>query len=141
MNRARPFIFSTAMPPYFAHQIRAALRIAVQADSERARLRETSERLRSLLQGAGFNTGTSSSQIIPVILGDNESALHFAAELKKNGFSARAIRPPTVSRGTSRLRLSLTSNITAEQVDPACRGHDGSERDACVAATCLSNSS
>jgi len=117
VNRARPFIFSTAMPPYFAHQIRAALRIAVQADSDRARLRETPERLRSLLQGAGFNTGTSSSQIVPVILGDNESALHFAAELKKNGFTARAIRPPTVSRGSSRLRLSLTSKITAEEVD------------------------
>lgn len=117
VNRARPFIFSTAMPPYFAHQIRAALRIAVGADSERARLRETPERLRSLLQGAGFNTGASSSQIVPVILGDNESALHFAAELKKNGFTARAIRPPTVSPGSSRLRLSLTSKITAEKVD------------------------
>jgi len=121
VNRARPFIFSTAMPPYFALQIRAALRITVGADSERARLRETSDRLRSLLQGAGFNTGTSSSQIVPVILGDNESALHFAAELKRSGFTARAIRPPTVSPGSSRLRLSLTSKITAENVDRLAR--------------------
>jgi 8-amino-7-oxononanoate synthase len=117
VNRARPFIFSTAMPPYFAHQIRAALRIAVGSDSERAQLRETAKRLRSLLQRAGFNTGTSTSQIVPVILGDNEAALHFAAELRKNGFAARAIRPPTVRPGTSRLRLSLTSKITAEKVD------------------------
>lgn len=122
VNRARTFIFSTAMPPYFAHQISAALRIAARANSERARLKEVAERLRGLLQEAGFSTGTSASQIVPVILGDNEVALHFAAQLRKNGFAVRAIRPPSVSPGTSRLRLSLTSKITAEQVNELVGG-------------------
>jgi len=75
------------------------------------------KQLRELLREAGFNTGTSSSQIIPVMLGDNEVALYFAAELRRNGFAVRAIRPPTVSPGTSRLRLSLTTKITREQVN------------------------
>ncbi len=117
INRARTFIFSTAMPPYFAYQISAALRIAASADLERCSLTEVAESLRALLREAGFNTGTSSSQIIPVMLGDNEVALYFAAELRRNGFAVRAIRPPTVSPGTSRLRLSLTTKITREQVN------------------------
>src|SRR5262249_49440765 len=75
INRARSFIFSTAMPPYFVHQIRAALHLAAAADLERARLLKLADQLRSALQRGGFNTGTSTSQIVPVIVGDNESAL------------------------------------------------------------------
>lgn len=117
INRARTFIFSTAMPPYFAHQIRAALRIARQAGPERTGLGNAAEDLRRRLQGEGFDTGTSASQIVPIILGENETALHFAAQLRNSGFAVRAIRPPTVRAGTSRLRLSLTSKITAEEID------------------------
>lgn len=105
------------MPPYFAHLISAALRIAAGADSDRRSLSELGEFLRTLLREAGSNTGTSSSQIVPVMLGDNEVALHFAAELRKNGFTVRAIRPPNVSSGTSWLRRSLTTRITREQVN------------------------
>ena len=117
INRARTFIFSTAMPPYFAHQIRAALRIARQAGPERTGLGNAAEDLRRRLQGEGFDTGTSASQIVPIILGENETALHFAAQLRNSGFAVRAIRPPTVRAGTSRLRLSLTSKVTAEEID------------------------
>ena len=73
--------------------------------------------MRRRLQGEGFDTGTSASQIVPIILGENETALHFAARLRESGFAVRAIRPPTVRAGTSRLRLSLTSKITAEEID------------------------
>ena len=117
INRARTFIFSTAVPPYVAHQIRAALRITMAAELERAHLHALATRLRASLQASGFNTGASTSQIVPVFLGDNETSLHFAAELRKSGFGVRAIRPPTVSPGTSRLRISLTSTLTAEQMD------------------------
>jgi 8-amino-7-oxononanoate synthase len=55
-----------------------------------------------------------------VILGSNEIALHVARQLQSNGFAVRAIRPPTVPPGTSRLRLSLTSKITHEQVSRLC---------------------
>ncbi len=116
VNRARPFVFSTAMPPYFAGQIRAALKIARDADAQRAHLRDISERLRKLLSAAGLDCGTSATQIIPVILGSNEAALRVAEILRDNGFAAKAVRPPTVPEGTARIRVSLTSRITFEQI-------------------------
>lgn len=116
INRARTFIFSTAMPPYFAVQIRAALELARAADAERAHLREIAEELRASLTHAGLHCGASSTHILPVILGGNEAALHVATELQRAGFAAKAIRPPTVPPGTARIRISLTSRITTEQV-------------------------
>lgn len=116
INRARTLIFSTAMPPYFAEQIRSALALARAADSERAHLREIADELRVSLVAAGIHCGESSTHIVPVILGSNEAALHVASELQRAGFAAKAIRPPTVPRGTARIRISLTSRITKEQV-------------------------
>jgi 8-amino-7-oxononanoate synthase len=116
VNRARTFLFSTAMPPYLAGQIRAALRLARQADAERAHLREISALLRDALAARGLDCGASRTHIVPVILGTNEKALHVAARLQEHGFAAKAIRPPTVPAGTSRIRISLTCRITAENV-------------------------
>lgn len=116
INRARTFVFSTAMPPYFAGQIRAAVELAQAADREREHLRELGSELRATLRAAGIDCGSSSTHIVPVILGSNEAALHAASELQRAGFGARAIRPPTVPAGTSRIRISLTSRITTEQV-------------------------
>ena len=116
VNRARTFIFSTAMPPYFAGQIRAALHLAMQSDAERAHLREISNLLREELSAIGVGFGASTTQIIPVFCGSNESALRVAAHLQANGFAARAIRPPTVPAGTARVRISLTAKITREDV-------------------------
>ncbi|HEX4003332.1 MAG TPA: 8-amino-7-oxononanoate synthase [Candidatus Acidoferrales bacterium] len=116
INRARTFIFSTAMPAYFAGQIRAALSLARAADAERAHLRAIAGALREALAAAGLPCGTSCTQIVPVILGTNEAALHVASELQRGGFAVRAIRPPTVPPGTARIRISLTSKITIEDV-------------------------
>jgi 8-amino-7-oxononanoate synthase len=117
INRARTFIFSTALPPHMAAQVCAALRIAEQADAERAHLRVISRYLHSRLGEAGFDVGGSESQIIPVILGTNEYAVMFAEELSRAGFAIRPIRPPTVPDGKSRLRISLTSRITMDDVE------------------------
>jgi len=116
VNRARTFLFSTALPPYFSRQIRAALAIAREEDSRRKHLREIANALRAELSAAGLNCGTSSTQIVPVILGSNEAALHVAARLQGAGFAVRAIRPPTVPAGTARIRISLTSRITLAEV-------------------------
>lgn len=116
LNRARTFIFSTAMPPYFAGQIRAALELAVCADGERAHLRAISDLLREQLRRAGIGYGTSETQIVPVMCGTNEAALHVASALQESGFAVRAIRPPTVPEGTARVRLSLTAKITRDDV-------------------------
>jgi 8-amino-7-oxononanoate synthase len=67
--------------------------------------------LRTQLRARGFETGTSASQVIPVILGSNEKALRIAASLVERGFGVKAIRPPTVPPGTSRLRLSVTAAL------------------------------
>ncbi|MGH9688061.1 MAG: aminotransferase class I/II-fold pyridoxal phosphate-dependent enzyme [Candidatus Acidiferrales bacterium] len=115
INRARTFIFSTAMPPYFAGQIRAAAALARAAERERAHLREIAHELRTRLTETGINCGASSTHIVPVILGNNEAALHAASELQRAGFAAKAIRPPTVPAGTARIRISLTSRISMEQ--------------------------
>ncbi len=112
INRARTFLFNTALPPYFAAQIRGALELARAADAERTRLAFISEQLRTELRVSGWNTGASASQIVPVMIGENSEAVNLAAELEREGFAVRAIRPPTVPKGTARLRLSLTSKLT-----------------------------
>src|ERR1700733_10810495 len=109
VNRARTFLFSTAMPVYMAGQIQAALDLARNAHRERAQLESVATLLRKNLAAAGLSTGSSASQIVPVLLGTNETALEVAARLRADGYAVKAIRPPTVPDGTARLRLSLTS--------------------------------
>ncbi|MGB6875228.1 MAG: 8-amino-7-oxononanoate synthase [Candidatus Acidiferrales bacterium] len=116
VNHARSFIFSTATPPYVAHQIRTALTIARAADARRAHLHQISVALRAALTAAGLSCGSGDTPIVPVILGSNESALRVASELRSSGFAVKAIRPPTVPPGTARIRLSLTSEISLEDV-------------------------
>jgi 8-amino-7-oxononanoate synthase len=117
INRARTFIFSTALPPYLAAQMCAAIGIVASADSERERLADLAAHLRARLRAAAFDTAQSDSQIVPVLLGTNERALQFAARLQHAGFAVRAIRPPTVPAGSARLRLSLTVRLSREMLD------------------------
>jgi 8-amino-7-oxononanoate synthase len=116
INHARTLIFSTAMPPYMAWQIRAALRLARGMDAEREVLHANSAELIASLRGVGWDVSGSASQIVPVIIGSNEEALSAARFLQEQGFAVRAIRPPTVPAGTARLRLSLTARVSLEQV-------------------------
>lgn len=116
INRARTFIFSTAPPPYMAGQIRAALEIASGADDRRSHLRAISEKLRGGLRAVGIGVGASESQIVPLCLGGNEAALGVAARLQYAGFAVRAIRPPTVPEGTSRIRFSLTAALSMDEI-------------------------
>jgi 8-amino-7-oxononanoate synthase len=128
INRARTFIFSTGLPPYFASQVAAGMDFAAEAESKRAHLIELSSFLRNELRNNGFDTGGGDSQIVPVILGPNDTAIHFAEHLRTRGFGVRAIRPPTVPAGTARLRLSLTaklsSNILCELVAAMIQARD-----------------
>jgi 8-amino-7-oxononanoate synthase len=117
VNRARTFIFSTALPPYMAHQIRTALKLAQQADDRRKRLLSLADALRGRLKELGLDTGRSDSQIVPVMLGSNDSALRAAEALQRAGFAIRAIRPPTVAPGTARLRISLNAGLSETDCD------------------------
>lgn len=109
INRARTFIFSTALPPYFSAHVRAGWELAARADAGRARLFANAELLRGELRARDFDLRGSESQIVPVVLGENERAVAVAEQLRARGFGVRAIRPPTVPPGTARLRLSVTA--------------------------------
>jgi len=117
INHARTFIFSTALPPYCAAQIREALALAAEADAERTHLRQLGNRLREGIRAAGLDTAGSDSQIVPLILGSNEAALRAASAVSAAGFAIRAIRPPTVPAGSSRLRFSLNAGLTPDDID------------------------
>jgi 8-amino-7-oxononanoate synthase len=116
INHARTFIFSTALPPYFAEQIGAALKLAQGMDVERQALLARASGLIQVLQHEGFDTAGSDSQIVPVVLGKNEDTLDAAEHLQREGFAVRAIRPPTVPVGHGRLRLSLSTRIAEEEL-------------------------
>jgi 8-amino-7-oxononanoate synthase len=117
INHARTLIFSTALPPYMAKQIRAALRLAVKMDSERADLLSRSRRLAAGLRDRGYDTAGSSTQIVPVVLGGNDDAVAAAEYLQQQNFAVRAIRPPTVKPGSARIRLSITCAIAAGELE------------------------
>lgn len=116
INHARTFIYTTALPPYFAEQIAAAIRLAHDMEQEREELRRRSARLVRSLRMEGFDTAGSESQIVPVVLGDNEDTVNAAAYLQRSGFAVRAIRPPTVPAGRARLRFSITIQVSEEQL-------------------------
>src|ERR1700738_150706 len=113
INHARTFIFSTAMPPYMAEQIRAALRLATGMDTERAELLSRSQNFAKSLQGGGWKPLPPPTKLVPAVIGANDAAVAAAEFLQRPGFAVRAIRPPTVPPGTARLRFSVTHKISA----------------------------
>ncbi|MBS1840726.1 MAG: 8-amino-7-oxononanoate synthase [Acidobacteria bacterium] len=120
VNHARTFIFSTAMPPYFAAQIGAALRFACGMDFERRELLDGARKFAHSLREEGWDVSAGDSQIIPCIVGQNDEALAAAEFLQGEGFAVRAIRPPTVPEGKARLRFSLTSLTGANDLTRLC---------------------
>lgn len=114
VNRGRGFIFSTAPSPLMAAAVRAALRIIAEGDALRARLAGLIAHAERVLGPHGALI--SGSQIMPVILGEDARTMRAAAAVQAAGFDVRGIRPPTVPAGTSRLRISLTLNVTQDDI-------------------------
>jgi 8-amino-7-oxononanoate synthase len=119
-NRGRSFVFSTSLPPSVVAANRAALRSVATDTALAGRLTDLSQRLRGHLDGLGFDTGGSTTQIIPVILGDNDAAIAAREYLRRKGLYVPAIRPPTVPQGTARLRISLRADISDKVMDDIC---------------------
>lgn len=117
VQRARPFVFSTAPPPSVAAALEASLALIASEPERRRRLRERSRRLRGCLNAAGIPTAECDSPIVPIVLGDVERTLAVAEMVSRRGFDIRAIRPPSVPRGTARLRISVNVNITDTLID------------------------
>jgi len=119
VNRARGFIFSTAPAPFAAAMVRAALRISAQGDDLRTDLFERMELARQILGplGAQCHFGPlGGSPILPLVLGEDKRTMAIAAACQAKGFDIRGIRPPTVPEGTSRLRIVITRNASADQI-------------------------
>jgi len=108
INKARSFIYTTALPPGVCASALAALTILDHEPELGSELRRRADYLRAALKSEGFNTGTSNSQIIPVLIGDNEKTLKMSEAMRKKNMIVTAIRPPTVPPGTARLRFSVT---------------------------------
>lgn len=115
VNTARAFIYTTAPPPAICAAAAAAIDIIEAQPQRRQRLCESAARLRDALHRAGRATGDSCSPIMPILVGDAAAAVSLSERLLAEGFLVPAIRPPTVPRGTSRLRVSL------------CCGHEWSD--------------
>lgn len=108
INRARPYVFSTAMPAAVCAAGVAALDIVRDEPERREQLLARAERLRTELAQQGWDVGRSASQIIPIMVGTPDSATNLSARLREQGFYVPAVRPPTVPEGESCLRVSLT---------------------------------
>lgn len=108
LNRARPYVFSTAAPEATAAAGLRALEIVRTEPQRRKTLLEISCQVRQQLQDQGWETGAATSQIIPVYVGTPHAATAFGDELRKRGILVPAIRPPTVPPGESLLRISLS---------------------------------
>ncbi len=117
VNRCGGLIYATALPPAVLGAMDAALDLVPTLDAERARLAAHGDRLRAAMAEAGLDTGASSTQIVPVFLGDEARALAVASALEAEGLLGVAIRPPTVPAGTSRIRFALSARHSEEDVD------------------------
>lgn len=117
INKARSFIYSTALPPAMVGAALGALEVLRGSPGMGAELLAKASRFREALRASGLDVGNSQSQIIPVMVGDNARAVRLHRRLREQGILAIAIRPPTVPRGTARLRLSVRLDHPVEMLD------------------------
>ncbi|SPE19762.1 8-amino-7-oxononanoate synthase [Burkholderiales bacterium] len=119
VQRARPYVFSTASPPALAVALEAALDITTGAQGEtlRAALAERIARLRAGLAVDPWRLLPSTTAIQPIIIGDNAATMAAAGALQEQGLWVAGIRPPTVPQGSSRLRVTLSAAHAPAQID------------------------
>jgi 8-amino-7-oxononanoate synthase len=119
VNRGRGFIFSTAPSPLMALAVGESLHILGDEPERRDRLHALIAHAEHALAPAGIQP--TGSQILPLVIGDDAATMRAAEVVQAAGFDVRGIRPPTVPLGTSRLRISLTLNASAQDVDRLAR--------------------
>jgi 8-amino-7-oxononanoate synthase len=122
VQKARPYIYTTALPPAVAAATRAALRISERESWRREKALALARRFREGVAGMGLEGDESrkppsATTIVPVILGEADRALAVSRQLEELGFLVAAIRPPTVPAGTARLRVTFSAAHEEKQVD------------------------
>lgn len=117
IQRARTYIYTTALPPAVAEATRASLRIVREEDWRRERLQQLTAQFQRGVTELGLKMMPSSTAIQPLVLGSEDAALNAAEVLQARGILVPAIRPPTVPAGTARLRITFSALHEAHHVD------------------------
>ncbi|HDR1125802.1 TPA: 8-amino-7-oxononanoate synthase [Pasteurella multocida] len=117
VNKMRPLIFSTALPPFNVAWTHFVFQQLPHLQAERAHLAQLSQHLRQAIVDIFQVPMPSESCIVPYILGDNELTVRTAQRLQQQGYYCLPIRPPTVPKGTSRIRFSLTADMQVAEVE------------------------
>lgn len=122
INKSRPFIFSTALSPSTIASANAALNLLKENSEEYLNnLNENTRLMRKLLNDAGLNVVDGETPIIPIIIGPADLANKFSKKLEEEGILVSSIRPPSVPKGESRLRLTIIATHTKEEIEFAAR--------------------
>lgn len=116
VNKARSFIYTTALPPFIAAGCIKAIDIVEKEPHLRHHLNDCASMLREGLKERGFNTMDSETPVIPILTGQIDKTLRFSSHLADHNIFAPAIRPPTVAPGRSRLRFSVTAAHTRDDI-------------------------
>lgn len=116
INYCTGFIFTTGLPPSIFGAIDAALDLIPNMTADRRELQKKADFLRESLLELRLDTGNSTTQIIPVIIGDESATMNAAAQLERNSILASSIRPPTVPVGQSRIRIALSTCHTWDHI-------------------------
>jgi len=122
LQRARTFIYDTAMSPALAHATITSLKLVLEDHTLREQLITNIAYFRTALRHVGIPLSASTTAIQPLLIGDGESALRVAAGLRARALYVRAIRPPTVPTGTARLRICLSAAHTSPHIDRLVEG-------------------
>jgi glycine C-acetyltransferase/8-amino-7-oxononanoate synthase len=121
VNCARPFIFSTAPPPPAVAGALAALDLLIEQPRRVEKLQANADVLRAELAREGFEVAGSTTQIVPIVVGEAERTMRICEQAIERGVFAQAIRPPTVPQGTSRLRLAVMASHTKAELREAAQ--------------------
>jgi 8-amino-7-oxononanoate synthase len=116
LNKARTFIYTTGLPPSVCGASLGALEVMEQETSRVDKLWDNAKKIRVGLKALGYDIPRGAGPILPVMVGENEEALRMSKRLLEEGILIVAIRPPTVPKGTARLRLSVSAAHTDEDI-------------------------
>lgn len=117
INKARPFVFSTALPPPVVAATKTAIKLIQGASNLRHKLFRLTTILRDGLNKLGFHIPTLPTPIVPLVVGDTQETINLSQHLFENGLFTPPIRPPTVPQGKSRLRISLSALHSEEDIE------------------------
>ncbi|MBM4405683.1 MAG: 8-amino-7-oxononanoate synthase [Chloroflexi bacterium] len=128
INRSRTFIFNTALPAGSVGAALAALDIVAKEPWRRTTGLALAQRLREGFRDLGYPETPSQTQIVPLVIGAADAAVAMERRLRKRGILAKAVRPPTVPKGTSRIRFNLMATHTEQDVDAVLKALGKSRR-------------